>query len=120
MNTLDAVPFTVAEEKSKNGRRKRLYIIKSMPVSGTSRIQEFLDQHFSYIHELEKDKALFAAGPLDDADTTTWSGGGLLIFAAPSMEAARALADKDPFHLDGIRKYTLRQWLLNEGTVDPS
>ena len=43
-------------------------------------------------------------------------GSGLIIYRAESMEAARAIAEADPMHASGIRTYTLRKWLVNEGS----
>ena len=37
-----------------------------------------------------------------------------------SFDEARALADADPMHRDGKRSYTLRRWLINEGSLTVS
>ncbi len=44
-------------------------------------------------------------------------GVGMIVYRAESMEAARALAEADPMHSAGARSYTLRKWLVNEGSL---
>ena len=36
---------------------------------------------------------------------------------AATMEAAHDLAAQDPMHLTGCRSFTLRRWLINEGSL---
>ena len=44
-------------------------------------------------------------------------GVGLIIYRAPSLEAARALAENDPMHSSGTRSFSIRRWLVNEGSI---
>jgi hypothetical protein len=44
----------------------------------------------------------------------------MIIYRAASMEAARALAEADPMHSAQARSYTLRKWLINEGSLNIS
>ena len=48
------------------------------------------------------------------------SGGGLIVYRAGSLDEARALAEADPMHRDGKRSFTLRRWLINEGSLTVS
>jgi len=32
------------------------------------------------------------------------------------LDAAKAIADADPMHKTGTRTYTIRRWLVNEGS----
>jgi uncharacterized protein YciI len=59
----------------------------------------------------------FAAGPFDDDAETQWSGEGMIIVRAASLAEARTIADADPMHASGVRRYRIRPWLLNEGAV---
>ena len=45
-----------------------------------------------------------------------WHGDGLFIYRAESRDAAVRLAEADPMHARGARRFTVRPWLLNEGT----
>jgi uncharacterized protein YciI len=47
-------------------------------------------------------------------------GVGMIVYRAESLEAARALADGDPMHKSGARSYTLRRWMINEGSLNLS
>ncbi len=57
---------------------------------------------------------MFAAGPMMNEDGTP--AGGLIVIRAKDFAAAREIADADPFHLAGLRSYTLRRWTVNEGS----
>ena len=56
------------------------------------------------------------AGPLSDLTGEQMEGIGMIIYRAESLEAATAIADGDPMHLSGTREYTIRRWLVNEGS----
>jgi uncharacterized protein len=57
---------------------------------------------------------MFGAGPLAGEDGTRV--GGMVIIRAESFSAARAIADSDPYHKNGLRTYTLTRWTVNEGS----
>ena len=81
---------------------------------GLEPILEALPTHLDYWAQMEREHVVFAAGPkmpMDPSDI--WSGDGLVIFRAPSMEAAKNIADADPMHKAKARSYTLSPWLLN-------
>ena len=58
---------------------------------------------------------LFLSGA--NADGDEWDGSGIAIIRAPSLEAAVAISDTEPFHREGLRVNTVHGWQLNEGTV---
>jgi uncharacterized protein len=68
------------------------------------------------ITRLENEGVMFAAGPLSDDAEQEWPGDGLFIYRAGSRAAAVKLAEADPMHACGARRFTVRPWLLNEGT----
>src|SRR5215813_2295448 len=41
----------------------------------------------------------------------------MVVIRAGSLAEAREIAAKDPMHASGARKFTVRPWLVNEGTV---
>jgi len=63
---------------------------------------------------------LMLAGPLSDTSGEDLSGGGLIIYRAASMDEARNLALDDPMHEMEIRTFTIRRWLVNEGSISLS
>ena len=58
---------------------------------------------------------LFASGPLT-ANAGAPVGAGLTILRAESAEAARAIASKDPFVINKLRSFEVREWTLMEGS----
>jgi uncharacterized protein len=95
---------------------KRLYAVLSEPVSGLQPVLDNLDPHVAYQTRLEHEGVMFAAGPLSDDAEQEWHGDGLFIYRAESRAAAVKLAEADPMHACGARRFTVRPWLLNEGT----
>jgi uncharacterized protein len=93
-----------------------LYVISSKPTNGLGPILQNLDDHIAYQTELERDGTMFAAGPLASEDLTEWLGEGLFIYRAESMAKACEIAEADPMHSRGARTFTIRQWMMNEGT----
>ncbi len=94
-----------------------LYVVESTLSNISQDVQAVLPQHLAYQREMEESGKLVLAGPLSDSTGEEMSGGGLIIYRATSMEAARAIADNDPMHRTGSRTYTLRKWLVNEGSI---
>ena len=39
----------------------------------------------------------------------------MIIIRAESIEAATVIAEADPMHSSGARKFRIRPWLMNEG-----
>lgn len=96
---------------------QQLYVVFSEPTGGLGPIRENLEHHLAYQAKLEADGTMFAAGPLATDDERDWLGAGMFVYRAQSLHAARALADADPMHQSGARSYTIRPWLLNEGST---
>ena len=95
----------------------QLYAIFTRPVSGMGPVMEILEDHLQYQISMEKDGTLFAAGPFWTDDEQQWRGEGMVVVRAESLEAARAIAEKDPMHAAGARTFEVRPWLINEGTL---
>ena len=93
-----------------------LYVVDTTPVKGPPELQATLPDHLAYQKELEVAGKLFLAGPVSDATGEQMMGSGHIVYRASSMEEAKALADGDPMHANGVREYTLRKWLVNEGS----
>ena len=96
---------------------KQLYLVLSTPVNGLDHVLETADEHIDYQRELEKRGIMFAAGPLATMDEQHWEGEGAFVYRAESLAAAKAIADADPMHRAGARRYEIRLWLVNEGNL---
>ena len=95
---------------------KPLYVIFTKPVNGLDAVRAQLAEHLQYQKDLEAVGITFAAGPFANESETEWSGEGMIIVRAASMQEARALAETDPMHRSGARSFQVRPWLLNEGS----
>ncbi len=93
---------------------KRLYIIFSEPTEKGGDRRKIFAQHIEYQIRNESAGILFAAGPFVDAKGKP-QGPGMIVVRAKSMAAAKKIADADPFHKQGFRKYRIQAWEVNEG-----
>ena len=105
----------IAELTQKMLRRK-FYAVLSHPSPAPEKLKPLLPAHLEYMIGLEKRGLLFASGPLSDGAGPP-SGAGLTILRAADAAEARALAEADPFVVNGLRTYELREWTIMEGTL---
>lgn len=97
-----------------------LFVAVSTPQKSPDEVKTVLPDHLAYIQSLEVSGQLVMAGPLSDETGEEMQGAGMLILRASSMEEANALAANDPMHSTGVRSFTLRRWLVNEGSLSVS
>jgi uncharacterized protein YciI len=96
----------------------QLFIVDSVAKATPEEMQKILPRHLSYQKEMEAAGKLFLAGPVSDDTGTAMSGGGLIVYRAADIEEARTLAANDPMHKEGGRTFTIRAWLVNEGSLN--
>jgi hypothetical protein len=96
--------------------RKKLYVVLSTPVVAPDKLQPFLSAHLEYMIGLEKRGHVFASGPLADGAGPP-TGAGLTVLRAKDLNEARALAEGDPFFVNGLRTFELKEWTVMEGTL---
>ncbi|HEX4393637.1 MAG TPA: YciI family protein [Mycobacterium sp.] len=96
-----------------------MFVMSTFPTdAGMAAVMEASQAHLDYWATLEEESVMFAGGPmLSGSGSDPWSGHGMIIFAAQSLAAARAIAEADPMHASGARQYELRPWLLNHVVV---
>ena len=105
----------IAELTQKMLRRK-FYAVLSQPSATPEKLKALLPAHLEYMIGLEKRGVLFASGPLSDGAGPP-NGAGLTVLRAASAGEALALADADPFVVNGLRTYELKEWTIMEGTL---
>ena len=117
--TVSSVPAAeiIALSKEKGFLAKQLYVVVTTPVNGLGPVMEKIKEHLAFQESLEEQGIMFAAGPQWTDDETSWEGDGMVVIRAKSLAEARAIAAKDPMHVSGARKFIVRPWLVNEGTV---
>jgi len=93
-----------------------LYVVVSTPVKPPEELRANLPAHLEYQAEQERAGRLVMAGPLSDPTGELMEGVGMIVYRAASLEAATSLAEADPMHKLGTREFTIRRWLVNEGS----
>jgi uncharacterized protein YciI len=113
----DKIPAANVLEASRGMAQKQLYVVFTTPTRGLDPVLKNIEEHLKFQVDLEKRGIMFGAGPFWDDDGQHWSGDGMVIIRAESLAAARKIAEEDPMHRSGARTFTVRPWLLNEGTL---
>jgi uncharacterized protein YciI/putative intracellular protease/amidase len=83
------------------------YVIALDRIPGVETDESVTRAHVRWLRQLEADGRLVAAGPFADG------GGGLVIVTAADHGAAMELAETDPFVRAGVRRLSVREWLLS-------
>jgi uncharacterized protein YciI len=96
--------------------RKKLYVLLSKPLGAAETLMPFLPAHLDYMIGLEKRGLVFASGPLADSEGPQ-SGHGLTVLRVASAKEAREIAEADPFFVNGLRTFELKEWTIMEGTL---
>lgn len=112
-----AVPVKDVMQASTRMLQKQLYAIFTKPTGGIEPILANMEEHLDFQVSLENEGILYAAGPMWSDDEKSWEGDGLVVVRAASREDAIAIAERDPMHVRGVRKFTVRPWMINEGTM---
>jgi uncharacterized protein YciI len=102
------------EEMHARMLHKQLYIIFSEPTDKTGDRRKIFPKHIEYQLKIERAGILFAAGPFVDGKGKP-QGPGMIVVRAKNMAEAKKIADADPFHKQGYRKYRIQAWQVNEG-----
>ena len=106
-----------ADIRSKGMPAHQLYLVLSEPTQGPAAVLANREPHLAYQMQLESEGVLFVAGPLAGEDGQSWDGSGAFVYRAPSLERAREIANADPMHAVGARRFRILPWMINEGGV---
>lgn len=104
-------------EATQNMLQLQLYVIHTTPAGGMGPVTANLEAHLAYQQEMERTGVYIGAGPHWEDDEETWKGDGMIVLRAPNLAGAQKVAENDPMHSSGARTFTVRPWLVNEGTV---
>lgn len=102
-------------DEGHSGLQKLYFVCFSSPVRPAKELEDNLEEHKAYLGRLESEGKLFAAGPLLN-EQSKYDGTGMLVYRVARREEAEAIAKNDPFHLKGLRTYTIKPWQVNEGS----
>ncbi|NIA69408.1 hypothetical protein HBA54_12475 [Pelagibius litoralis] len=106
--------------KERGALALELFVVESVPAETSDEVRANLPEHLEYQRSLEAAGKLAFAGPLSDPTGELMQGTGLIVYRAGSFEEAQELAADDPMHRCGARRFTLRRWLVNEGSLSLS
>lgn len=106
-----------SEAKARGSLALELFAVTSQPAGDGAAVKANLPDHLAYQARLEAQGVLAFAGPMSDESGEEMQGMGLIVYRAASFEAARTLAENDPMHKAGARSFTLRKWMINEGSL---
>ena len=104
-------------EASKGMLQMQMFVVFTTPTNGMGPVMENIEEHLQFQVNLEQRGIMFGAGPFWADDEHTWNGEGMVIIRADSLEYAKEIAATDPMHSSGARSFTVRPWLLNEGSI---
>lgn len=96
---------------------RTLYVVHSEPAPAADAADgaSLFDAHLRHLIDWEQRGVLFAAGPyLKDGEV---SSRAMYILRAAGLEEATALAAEEPLHKQGVRTFTIDEWVLNEGRI---
>jgi uncharacterized protein len=110
-------PDVIALSKQHGFLAKQLYVVFTSPTAGMGPVYEHMKEHLAFQVSLEKQGIMFAAGPNWTDDEQYWEGEGMFVIRAASMAEAKKICDTDPMHICGARKYRIRPWMINEGSI---
>ncbi|PLW78985.1 YciI family protein [Cohaesibacter celericrescens] len=97
-----------------------LYVVRSIPGDDPQAVKANLADHLAYQRQLEEAGLLAFAGPLSDETGDQMQGEGMIVYRATSLLHANQLAQSDPMHVSNARHYSIRKWLINEGSLSLS
>ena len=99
-------------------RGKQYYVYFSTPNEGVTRVMQDVEPHLQHLYRLEREGLLVFSGPFADANSDSdFIGDGMVVLRCANIEEARAIAEADPFHVSGVRSYTVKPWQMNEGVI---
>ena len=102
----------IALSKREGFLAKQLYLVFTTPTKGIEPVMKVVKEHLEFQVALEKQGIMFAAD-----DEKSWEGDGIVVIRAKSIPEATDIMKRDPMHKSGARKFKIRPWFVNEGTV---
>jgi uncharacterized protein YciI len=94
-------------------QREQCWVVNNEVVDPPPRIalspEELTARHHAFIHELDAKGILVGAGPFLD-DTGHRFGTGMIIFRAATRDEAEAIANREPYIANGVRRLKLLPW----------
>lgn len=97
--------------------RQELYLVIGQHNGDGEALSRLRQVHLDFLHSLDSNDELVAAGPLLDREGTSYQGSGCFLIKATDYQTALAIAQRDPYHREGVRENEVSTWLLSEGSL---
>ena len=110
-------PDLSVEELHARMLKKPLWVVITRAMVPPQEMMRHLKAHLEHQIRLQKAGIMYGAGPATKPGEAAPSF-GLIIIRAKDEAEARRIADADPMHTSGARKYELYAWSLNEGCIN--
>ncbi|MFC7370662.1 YciI family protein [Fictibacillus iocasae] len=88
------------------------YYAVFLPMKDEEKSTQYRDAHLTYLEKLYAQGQILTYGRFSDGS------GGLVVYKAPDLETAQKLAAGDPFITMGARDMEVKEWVLNESTLN--
>lgn len=93
--------------------KKRFFVALSYPIASENEMMKHMEDHFTYMVE-QQDKIVLS-GPFIMPGVTV--GEGLTVLRTETEEEARDLMSNEPLVKLGLRRFEMKCWQVQEGTL---
>ena len=93
--------------------KKRLYLALQYPTASQEEMLDHMPEHLEYM--AEREDRIFLSGPLVQEGVTV--GEGLTVLKTDDEAEAREIMDGEPLVKRGLRRYELKLWRIQEGSM---
>ncbi len=107
------LPVTDVAEMTKGSPKKRFYAVLSYPVGSEEEMMEHIGDHLEYMGRHEE--MIFLSGPFMRPGQTI--GEGLTVLHTENEEEALQLMNDEPLVKLGLRRFELKLWQVQEGSL---
>lgn len=89
-----------------------MFVVMLEKIPGVEATREQIRRHVLHLKALDAAGSLVLCGPFTDHP------GGMVVLRAGSREEAIAMAEADPFVKEGVRRASVRSWMLANAEND--
>ncbi|HLS08388.1 YciI family protein [Lentibacillus sp.] len=82
------------------------YYAVLLPMKDEEKSKQFRPQHLAFLKQMREEKKILMNGRFTDG------AGGLVIYAANSLDEAKSYLKKDPYIVEGARDFEIHEWAM--------
>lgn len=84
------------------------YLVVSKSVAPQEVIQQHVPEHAAWLRQHHMAGNVVLSGPIADGSTGIW------VIRANSRDEARRVVDAHPYHVRGLRRYEMYDWVVHQ------